>query len=792
MDICTNELTASFKIPLRDKDKVQGLSPLPEKSPLHDTHDAREFSQKDIQTIKMRQKRRYAADQAKDAKKLRRQENVVQDPLAVVDRICGEMAASRVKRESSHRECKERPHPVEADTTLSREALERHALDDTMAKEFVCRDSLMERLLGYKMLYGRIESFTSMGYIKVEPPPEKNTRDEQGMVNVSSSKHRRGPCTPPPTGIIDTPSSVPQKPKQQRGPKTPPGSPGPRTPPPQQAQPPQAQTSSSSVAPAMQSLLANIAAMASTSCGQLATLEDDLNKIVGQVNTGVFLESFVSALRSATAQNVGCVADAEKSLQPANSVHEMSSKSLARREIDTDSVKMELVSDCSLSPLRPGSPPRGNSPLQAPPPPPLIAPPPPPPILPPPPTQAIASAPPPPPPPPGVVPYIPMVPLPVTNIGMQAPPPLLPPPFPIPPNFAALPPPLPPYPAQMPCQSASQHLNTDQVKAPPQQQKNHVVAPPFVPTIPNLTIPPPGVANQTTSACATQLVVSSVPPSRTSDAPPHPSTCVLNQNPPATSVPSVTKVTDNTVFRLVIGDSGVKKTNLSSSVNIQKQSLTDNWCGKINSTRGSSGLTHSGAENSSANPLPTAFDPTKLHNSDGFMDGNRQRSGPTFGKQSESALQHNRGGLNQNHIRQPPSNSVASSTGGTPALSNHLPKQTVQRVMLSQETAATSQSVTNTLLSALGISSSSSAQPKAPQNLPLKPPAPVDRFGCSLPYSNNRAPIQSGPTGPLGHPHFNFPQQPRPFLNNTHAPRHVRQYPRVQRGSAGRPYRPRE
>ncbi|KJH51265.1 histone methylation protein DOT1 [Dictyocaulus viviparus] len=135
MDICMNEFTTSFKIPLKEKEKLQSSSPVVSKSPLQDTHDTREFSQKDIQTIKMRQKRRYAADQAKETKKARKQtEDISQDPLAVVDRICGEMAASRVKREM-RRDCKERSHPLENDTILSREALERHAMDDTMAKE---------------------------------------------------------------------------------------------------------------------------------------------------------------------------------------------------------------------------------------------------------------------------------------------------------------------------------------------------------------------------------------------------------------------------------------------------------------------------------------------------------------------------------------------------------------------------------------------------------------------------------------------------------------------------------
>lgn len=59
---------------------------------------------------------------------------IVQDPLAVVDRICGEMAASRGRREH-RRDTEDRQREVDRETTLSREALERHVMDDTMARD---------------------------------------------------------------------------------------------------------------------------------------------------------------------------------------------------------------------------------------------------------------------------------------------------------------------------------------------------------------------------------------------------------------------------------------------------------------------------------------------------------------------------------------------------------------------------------------------------------------------------------------------------------------------------------
>ncbi|RCN26857.1 hypothetical protein ANCCAN_27413 [Ancylostoma caninum] len=181
---------------------------------------------------------------------------------------------------------------------------------------------------------------------------------------------------------------------------------------------------------------------------------------------------------------------------------------------------MELVSDCSLSPLRPDSQSRTQSPLRAPPPPPVIAPPPPPPILPAPPAPNAAVQPPP--PPPAVVSFIPIGPpsIPVQNIAMQAAP-LAPPPFAVPPNFTTLPPPMPQYQAQV-AAMAPPHIAVSSMNAPPaaaqmpqvipQPNLNHMSA------MPNLAMPPPALPNQTgVPQVMPTHALSSMTPSRPSD-----------------------------------------------------------------------------------------------------------------------------------------------------------------------------------------------------------------------------------------------------------------------------------
>ncbi|KAK6731647.1 hypothetical protein RB195_007859 [Necator americanus] len=784
MDICKNELTSPFKIPLKDKEKSKNSPAVTTRSPLADAHDSREFSQRDINAIKMRQKKRIAAEQAqqaRDAKKPRKPVDnpVTQDPLAVVDRICGEMAASRIKREQK-RDSEERQRHVDNDSALSREALEKHAQDDTMAREvffrqFIRRESLMERLLGHKMLYGRLESYSSMGYMKTDPPPEAiSTRIDPDPDFACTSKPRRGPRTPPPPENSQLPSNdiTPQRPKQPRGPKTPPGSPGPRTPPPPQP----LQTSSPSVGPAMQSLLANIAAMAGTSGTQLAsTLGDDLSRIVGNVNTGVFLESFVTALRSATAQNAVAPsfqtpAVQEKPPQPVTPVRDVSSRSLSRREVDTDSVKMELVSDCSLSPLRPDSQSRTQSPLKAPPAPPLIAPPPPPPILPAPSAPNASTQPPPPAPP--MVSFIPIGPhsLPVQNIAMQAPPPLPPPPYAMPPNFASLPPPVPPYPGQVPPMAPPPHTAVSSISAlPVSAQIPQMIPPPNINAMPNLSMPPPGVPGQANVA----QVVSAHPlpfmtPSRSSDVSatktssiagtpqkPAPDMNVQNSEPP--------------IIRVTIEDTTVNRGQQGTPAKIESRPA-DNWCNNNCASKFSGNFATRESQQPNR-PVPGArFDPPrKPYAVDNSNNDNTQNfpgndhSANNRGDKRVEIRPDNRPG--QDH--QKPQNPVPPSMKGSLA---PLPSQ-LTKPMNSPEMTATSQSVTNTLLSALGIGSSSSSGPSKSQ-----PPSfseqnmKKERSGQSSFLSGNSFGSEPNRLGPLG-PAPRCPPGPGPVNSSGPHPR---------------------
>ncbi|KAK6009968.1 hypothetical protein OSTOST_25071, partial [Ostertagia ostertagi] len=85
----------------------------------------------------MRQKKRYAAEHAREAKKARKQ------PETSITQVGSAAWSTRLwrnggftGRREQKREVEERtPQVVNHDATLSREALERHALDDTMARE---------------------------------------------------------------------------------------------------------------------------------------------------------------------------------------------------------------------------------------------------------------------------------------------------------------------------------------------------------------------------------------------------------------------------------------------------------------------------------------------------------------------------------------------------------------------------------------------------------------------------------------------------------------------------------
>ncbi|PIO52569.1 hypothetical protein TELCIR_26123, partial [Teladorsagia circumcincta] len=443
---------------------------------------------------------------------------------------------------------------------------------------------------------------------------------------------------------------------------------------------------------------------------------------------GVLLESFVSALRTATAQQPSTTNDQEKASQSVALKREASSKSLSRREIDTDSVKMELVSDCSLSPLQADSPSRANSPLQAPPPPPIIAPPPPPPILPPPPISVAA-----PPPPPShhipMVSFIPMAPpnMPVPNLAVPPQPPLLPPPFPVLPNFAALPPPIPIFAAPVAAQTVAAHVATSSAStapangAPPPPQ--HAVMPPSnmngMTNMPNMALPPPSISAQTSMSNLSTRVN---PPasSRPSNMPPS-FAGSIGGTPQKVSTEGATQSNVRSSSppknRLFSEGSNTDRGNVAkpnAPTDSDPQPNTERWRSK---DRGE-GPRGSGADDSDGNRNNARFDPKK-----------RQRSA------DNSFAKGQRGPTRAQHAK-PDTSCLPTSLAPLPSELQQETKRKQPEMPTQEESEATSRKVTNTLLSALGIGSSSSAS-KPQQQTPSKPQHPPSQTQHPTPQAQH-------------------------------------------------------
>ena len=52
---------------------------------------------------------------------------------------------------------------------LTREELDRQNLDNSACYAFLRKEGLMERLLGHKMLTGRVDSYVTLGYLPLDP-----------------------------------------------------------------------------------------------------------------------------------------------------------------------------------------------------------------------------------------------------------------------------------------------------------------------------------------------------------------------------------------------------------------------------------------------------------------------------------------------------------------------------------------------------------------------------------------------------------------------------------------------
>ncbi|KAK0425100.1 hypothetical protein QR680_009031 [Steinernema hermaphroditum] len=93
----------------------------------------------------------------------------------------------------------------------TRDDLMRHESDNRICYEFLKKEGLMERLLGHKMLKGRIEPYSYLGFVRKEPlhkplPPEVFT--SEFTKSCFPQKGPPGPRTPPGPGP-QTPSGSP-------------------------------------------------------------------------------------------------------------------------------------------------------------------------------------------------------------------------------------------------------------------------------------------------------------------------------------------------------------------------------------------------------------------------------------------------------------------------------------------------------------------------------------------------------------------------------------------------------
>ncbi|GMR52813.1 hypothetical protein PMAYCL1PPCAC_23008, partial [Pristionchus mayeri] len=109
---------------------------------------------------------------------------------AVVDRIFGEIEFKEAEEQKRRAEAEREHSPVlnhslqwqraspseeehrEKPRALTRDLLTKLKADDGMVKDFLNRETLMERLLGHKMMTGRLDSFMMMGFEKMRQSME--------------------------------------------------------------------------------------------------------------------------------------------------------------------------------------------------------------------------------------------------------------------------------------------------------------------------------------------------------------------------------------------------------------------------------------------------------------------------------------------------------------------------------------------------------------------------------------------------------------------------------------------
>uniref|UniRef100_A0A2K6VST7 Uncharacterized protein n=1 Tax=Onchocerca volvulus TaxID=6282 RepID=A0A2K6VST7_ONCVO len=382
MDIGTNELTRPFRIPRRRAGENNTMDVIPDKtkrfrlggqsdsrSPLASTSSIRKHDSAFSSRIVPPTKKKPVQDHQQTPVHSRKSK-----PGELFDRILDSMVnpPKERKKDAPQDDVDEagpsgmtaniNNSPPKRTSGLTREDLERHQNDDSSCYAFMQREGLMERLLGHKMLTGRVDSHIVLGFLPFDPKdnlPSRNRKNSNSKVDDFPTI-----CEPPPVGVVN---------EERRGPKTPPGSPGhdanssmlssrgvgsasPSSPPPP---PPIDETvvftgeGGKLKMEETPDLIAEMAELTKLPHNQLAEcLGEELQKAMKQVDHKVLLETLKDAL-----QKVGKKNDDQ---------HDGQNQTVSKEDIRMYPVEMDLESNKSVS---------GNGVLLPPPPPAPLTPP---------------------------------------------------------------------------------------------------------------------------------------------------------------------------------------------------------------------------------------------------------------------------------------------------------------------------------------------------------------------------------------------------------------------------------
>uniref|UniRef100_A0A1I7ULD6 Trithorax group protein osa n=1 Tax=Caenorhabditis tropicalis TaxID=1561998 RepID=A0A1I7ULD6_9PELO len=157
--------------------------------------------------------------------------------LDAVDRIWHDIDVEqreKMARRKEEAKRRERPAPSPQDyLPLTLNNLKNFKNDDSTVSDFINREGMVDKLLGYKMLFGRMENCGTLGYEKMSDVEVQELSEEWRQVYTQNGRIEKqvGRKTLSPKKVENeegknsgSEASFPNRPRQ--GPKTPPGSPG--------------------------------------------------------------------------------------------------------------------------------------------------------------------------------------------------------------------------------------------------------------------------------------------------------------------------------------------------------------------------------------------------------------------------------------------------------------------------------------------------------------------------------------------------------------------------------------